>query len=495
MLKAVPLRARLLSVDSLVMLGVVLMELLAAYPWLEWFGGLPFKPWASTPISLPAAVAIILFPALATRLTLRGNISLVTARAAILAPSLLVTLALVVSGAGLDFAFNDPAWPGRALQNLPAVLAGLALGAYLLWRGIWSAGGNLDSRSVQVRMMGGIGGLTGLSLLWLLPGDDADTAGRLGPYVIGFFATGLLTAGLASYAGVEWEQGDKSPRAGAGVRRWLLIIASSVATLVLLGWLLAGALSFDLAARLAAPLGTAGEWLLMALVYAVAYPIGFLLTGFAWLLELFRSWFGGPPPPQNLGPPPDIDKWLKESQARSDQSGPLPVFEVLKWLLLALAAAGVVYLIVRAFRRSFYPADSQEVSEDRESLWSWHDLGSGLRAPLAGLVSRRRKATETLRMWNEDEGLPPDPRAVYARLLEEGQRAGRPRQAAETPLEYAGALGSLAGEERPGLEDITTAYVSYRYGDEGMGREELGQLRVIWLRLRDQLRGEGRKQG
>jgi hypothetical protein len=481
---------RLLTLDSLVLPGVVLMELLAAYPWLEWFASLPFRPVETLPLGLASALVIILFPTLAARLALQTRLSLGKARAAVLAPSLLLMLLLVRLGAGGGYGLGDPAWLDFARRNLPAVGAGLAMGIWLLWRGVSVGSAYFNVKSVQRLLLTGAATLAVLSLLWLITtGGDTSGAGQLRHYVLGFFAIGMLTSGVAGFANVDWPSGA-GHWSGPSFRHWLLVVSGTAGILILLGWLLAGALAFD-SAQLLAPLGVVAEWLLTALVYVIGYPVGFLLTGVAWVVALLRGWFGQQPLPTRPEAP-NIAKWLEESRARSGAAEPLVAFEVLKWLILALVIGAVIFLIVRAFRRSFYRADSGEVSEERQSLWSWRSLGDDLGAPfrrLAGL--RRRRAEGASPIWDEETGLPPDPRAVYARLLEEGRLAGQPRRETETPLEYILALGPLAGGEKPGLEEITASYMAYRYGGEAAGTDKLGRLRETWLRLRDRLRARG----
>lgn len=474
--------------DTFILLGVVLMEALAAYPWLLWFGGLPFRPWTASPISFPAALGVILFAAAAARLASRSRLSLAWARVVALVSGILFMLLLVWGQLGAGSALFDEGWWDVAVRNMAGVVAGLVLGAYLLWRGFAAGSAQLALRHLHRRLVVGFGCLALLCVLELTTGASAGLPGAMIPYIFAFFAAGLLAAGLANYAGIEWPGGEKTKPSIRAIRNWLLVVAGAVGLLLLLGWLAAAALSFDFAGWLGAPLGAAGEWLLKGLVFVIAYPIGFLLAGLAWVVQLLRSWFGASPPPANYQPP-DIAKWLEESRARSGEASTPVVFEALKWVLLALVIGAVIFLIARAIGRSVRALDNREFSETRESLWDWHDLRKSLDLSIRRPHARRRpEAGYGPPPWDEEREPPPDPRAVYARLLQESRRAGRARAASATPHEHSVFLADLAAGEKPALDEITSAYVACRYGGVNLSPEQLAELGRRWLGLREVMR-------
>jgi hypothetical protein len=77
-------------------------------------------------------------------------------------------------------------------------------------------------------------------------------------------------------------------------------------------------------------------------------------------------------------------------------------------------------------------------------------------------------------------------RRIYAELLELGEKLGKPRPQANTPLEYLPELLSIFPDLTQEITVITGAYLQVRYGEIPETPEELEQVESAWSRVHAQ---------
>jgi hypothetical protein len=77
-------------------------------------------------------------------------------------------------------------------------------------------------------------------------------------------------------------------------------------------------------------------------------------------------------------------------------------------------------------------------------------------------------------------------RRIYAELLELGEKLGKPRPQAHTPLEYLPDLISILPDLTKDLTIVTRAYMQIRYGEMPETPEDLEQVESAWARIRAQ---------
>jgi hypothetical protein len=77
-------------------------------------------------------------------------------------------------------------------------------------------------------------------------------------------------------------------------------------------------------------------------------------------------------------------------------------------------------------------------------------------------------------------------RRIYAELMILTQDMGKPRPAAQTPLEYLPALAALFPTAQDDLAAITQAYLQVRYGELPETRQEVEVVEKAWARVRAQ---------
>ncbi|WP_418791683.1 transglutaminase TgpA family protein [Phosphitispora sp. TUW77] len=74
-------------------------------------------------------------------------------------------------------------------------------------------------------------------------------------------------------------------------------------------------------------------------------------------------------------------------------------------------------------------------------------------------------------------------RDIYISLVEILNRKGYPKKHNQTPLEYAQDLSDKLPDDYSSIFTITNAYLVDKYGKRRLGREELEEVRAVWLDL------------
>jgi hypothetical protein len=79
-------------------------------------------------------------------------------------------------------------------------------------------------------------------------------------------------------------------------------------------------------------------------------------------------------------------------------------------------------------------------------------------------------------------------RRLYARMVHEAARRGRPRLPVQTPYDYLPQLRDAFPGAGPEVRRITDAYVAAHYGQVPDTEEELAAIRTAWEHVRAQPR-------
>jgi hypothetical protein len=477
----------------------ILMEVLWVYPWYAWISRWDVLEWPQPPMALGSAVALALAAEVMSHLSLARGWTPVRTLLLVL-PALAALLALLLR---LDlsgrYTLWDPDWARYAGDHTSLLLGGLALGAYLLWRGI-SVGRDSPSfddlyRKLQM-------GLTALVLLLIVvsitgASEIRQVLASTGFYVLGFFAAGLMALGLANFQSIQEEMLRREGTPGVLSQRWVSMLMGVVFAIVAIALIVASAFSFSLATLLLRPLGVLANWLYTALVYTVAFPLGVVAAVLAYVLRFLASLVGRGDPPDSFSAPTPVEvRRVMEGQ----ETGGIPPEAVLalKWGLLALVVMLVLLILASSLLKYWKAKDEEGVEEVSESLWSWEGFKADLRSFLSRLLSRFKRrerstampASSPLMLEQEDQAGGFTVREMYQRLLHEGRRAGLPRRHPETPHEYRGRLQASFGPAELELQAITEAYTAERYGRAATPDEQLGLLNHLWRRLRSVLRGQ-----
>ena len=481
----------------------VLMEALWAYPWFVWIGDWHVLNWPAPPLTLASAVLLPATAMLMSRAALARNWAPARTLSVVL-PVLLLQLGLIVRlNLGGGHALWDFGWWGYAVEQRAIIAGALAFGVYLLWRGI-SIG--METPSFEAIYRRFLFGLTALVLLLafmaMIPGADEPRRSleSTGFYVIGFLSIGLLSMGLVNLKTI-WDEMLRRDEASSAVsRRWFSMLLGVVFAVIAVSLVVAGAFSFNLATALLHPLRVLGDWLLTVFIYVVAFPLGVIASVLIYVFRFLASLLprGEPPQPLSIQGPAEMQRVV---EGQGTHSFPPEAALVLKWGLVALLVALVVFILARTLiRYSRGRRRDEEIEEVSESLWSWDGFKTDLRSFLSRLLGRfKRKrpvvpaaASPPLSIAREtDTGAVFTVRDIYRGLLWEARRSGVPRHQSETPSEYKGRLETSIESEDEAIQAITEAYIEERYGRMDASGERLSALNRSWRSLRSALRGQG----
>lgn len=217
-------------------------------------------------------------------------------------------------------------------------------------------------------------------------------------------------------------------------------------------------------------LGVAAQWL----VYLVAIPLIYLLNlVFTIVVQIARWLRGGAELTLPEVRSPSLQE-LGRSGAEGASAFPPVLLATIKWSLLGLAVAVVLYLLARVLwqRRM---ATLLAAGETRELVPAEGSLGEELASLLANLLPRRRSGAEAHGYRLPVGGdLLARVQRVYLAVLNVAARQGHPRPLWQTPSEYGLTLERLF----PGVDQkrLTVSFNQARYGGVAPEREAVEAL-------------------
>lgn len=482
-----------LNVDRLLVATAVFTEAFRAYPWLLLLSGLSIKGWTGPPISLLSTLAIITAVTVLLSVSLSRGLHLAEVRIATLSVGMILILFLTRLENGGGYSFWDLSWFQYASTIGTQLIASIAFGSLLMWRGITIGREELRSDYLYRNFAIGIASFVALTVIW------ATTLGRqsnqhlfatLVPYIVGYFFAALMGLGVANFISLRKGLSGKAKATDLFARRWLLILLGVVGGIVIIGSLIASGVSLNLVAMIIQPLSKAAGWLATGFLYVLGYPLGYLVEGIGWLIEVIVTWILSRLHTQPFQSP----EWSDfADNANKIQSGQVPqtLFNLIKLALFVALLAVVVYFLYRAINRYWKGNGEKGYDEINESLWSWSGFKGDLNSFLKGLGDRFRRSgthsTPPLACTITEPQLL-DVREVYRGLLWEGAASGHPKFASQTPYEYRSNLQNVVAGQRESIEAITNAYVRDRYGHIAPSDDEGMSLVRLWLSLRSAIR-------
>lgn len=282
-------------------------------------------------------------------------------------------------------------------------------------------------------------------LLLLLLGQGGGAEGAINGAAVPFFVAGLTAIALVQLqrAGQSEREFLRGP--------WLAVMLATVGSLALVS-LLTGLFPLGALNRLLAPVGELALLILDAIIYLIAFPIGWLLA------KLLSALLGGRH--IEMPKPANVASQAADQAQNAGHHGPVAAFFLVlfKFAALVLLAALIGYVIYRVFRRLRRPEPAAD--EVRESLGSAGRFGDELNALMQGLLGRFRR-----RPAQAEPSLSPGllrVRRLYLRALDRSEEIGVPRPLAATPSEFSPALaGALQTETARTLSD---RFAAARYG-------------------------------
>jgi hypothetical protein len=202
-------------------------------------------------------------------------------------------------------------------------------------------------------------------------------------------------------------------------------------------------------------------------------------------------------PPPEIQPPPVEDAIVQTS---------VPWLDMLKSIFFWIFFLGVMY-----FAFSQYLRQHEEILSGLRKIpgwkilarfWSW--LGKTIVGLKKGAVHVVDVGRNRLRALGEARRLVSrggyinlrrlNPRQkiyfYYLAFIRRGREQGFPRQPAQTPSEYAHTLDNALPVAEVDIDDLTEAFVEARYSRHAMGKEKADQVKMMWGRIKEALRGK-----
>ena len=342
-------------------------------------------------------------------------------------------------------------------------LVGMTL---LIWRGVSMARNPLTLAAVQFSFQLGLAStlLYGLFFAPMYPREAV-----FGLYL--YLFCGLTAMSLSRIANLSEVRGGRVPRFGLGWFTSILLAGLTIVGLaIFLGWAASGQIA-DWAVRIfIVVLGV-----LTALVLLILSPLflwmGQIVPLLADLLNDILERLRNIPGIEQAN---DIIERINEGLALL-----VPVVMagrglLLAGILLAVTAGVMLALYLRRIHRELVEEEASEHAEQDPNAITLQKLLQRMLKNARGI--RLRRPAQLLAAARI--------RQIYRQLMLLSQRMGMPRPPSSTPLEFLPQLTGLFPEEQAGLERITNAYVSVRYGAYPETSAEVAEIQAAWERIR-----------
>ncbi len=382
------------SVERLLTATAILAEVLRSYPWLILLSGLSISGWTGIPLSFLSALIIIAVVTIVLSVSLDRGLHLAEVRIATLSLGVLAILLLTRLENSGGVALWDLAWFDYASGKMVQLVASFGFGVFLVWRGIAISREELRTDNLYRSFAIGVASFVVLMVVWVTAlGLDAGRRmfGALVPYILGYFFVALMGIGISNFLSLRKGLAGKPKATDLFARRWLLLLLGIVLGIVVVGGIIASGLSLNLVTVILEPLNTLAGWLGIAFLYVVGYPLGYLVEGLSWIVQLIVNWLTSL---INAKPfeAPEFGEFA--DNANKLQSGQIPdgLFTIIKWAVLLAVLATVVYFLSRAIYRYWRANEDKGYEEINESLWSWAAFSGDLKAFLRSFGDRFRRA-------------------------------------------------------------------------------------------------------
>jgi hypothetical protein len=475
-------------------LAVILMEAFWVYPWLVWIGSWPAFSENRAALSLASVIIALAASLLVTRLTLRQKWPLGFQRAVIIGGGLVVILLVLGVDYRAGYGFLSGGWfthigqvLGTTFSNARTIVLALPALLYLWWRGIVLGQKTSDFRDVYRSFLLGMLSLVALIIIWQVSSASEKFSApgpEIGLDIMAFFFFGLLAIAI-THIYLMRRSMPKEEAALTTAKRWLPMMLGVVGGMILVGFGVASIFTNEFFELIGGWAGTAFNFLGKIFNY-ILIPLGYvfdwILRGLQFLVNLLR---GTPAPGQEGGNMSAGSPWPEVTGAEI----PPWVTEAVKWFVIAIIVALVIFILARAVSR-LRSRRHEEIEEIHESLLSWRGLQDDLRLFFNMMGNRFKGKPPARRPYKFDESASGrlDIREIFRHVLWEGSRSGLPRRRHETASEYSRRLQHEVPESGEPLSGITGLYEDVRYGEASVPEEKVDSANSLWQTLRGLIR-------
>ena len=360
---------------------------------------------------------------------------------------------------------------------------------YLWWRGIILGQATSFFRDVYRSFLLGIVALIVLIILWQISSgtENFEPPGPgIGLSVIAFFFFGLMAIAVSHLYAMRSSM-PKEEASLSSVRRWLPIMLGVVGGMAVVGFFVAGVFSEEIFASIGYGAGVFFSFLGKIFTY-ILIPFNYIFEGIFYVLQFFLELIRSD---QTFQPEGIGNMTIPGSQAVTQRDLPAAAVLAIKWLVIAIIAVAVIFILAKAISRFRARRAQEEIEEIHESLWSWRGLKDDLKL-LFGMMGKkfqRKRAPAAPGLYiDEDESRRLNVREIYRHLLREAARSGLARRHYETASEYAGRLEQAVPDSSEPVDRITDLYIDVRYGETSPPEEQVDNANGLWRTLRGLLR-------
>jgi hypothetical protein len=482
--------------DIVYPLLLVLMETFWVYPWLVWLGNLPLFAQTRPVLSLASVFFALAAACLAIRLFLRQKWSVRQVQAAIIGLGLVIIFLILSAEYSSGYGFLTGHWFayfGKAYRNIfthgVTLVFAFPVLLYLWWRGISLGQMTFDFKNIYRSFLLGIAALVFLIVIWQLSASSgylAKPGPDIGFDVMAVFFFGLLAIAVSHLYTIRSTM-PREEAALTSVWRWLPTMLIVIGGMIIVVFIIAGIFSPGFFTGVGHVFGIIFHFLGKIINY-ILIPLNYIFEAIVWVLRWIITRLRSNEPMQSNNSAnmsfSDFFSQIKTAEV------PAVLMLLMKWLVLAVIIAAVIFILARAVSRFRAQHAEEEIEEINESLFSWQGLGNDLRE-LLGMMGKRfqRVRSPPAPYPDDDETRRMDIREIYWHLLQEASLSGIARGSHETPGEYSQRLGPMVPNSHGPLMLLTDMYMSARYGEIKLPEEKLDSANGLWRTLRGLLRG------
>ena len=476
-------------------LAVILMESFWVYPWLVWIGAWPLFDEQRPALSLGAVIIVLVVSLALTRILLSQNWRIRIMQASVVGGGAVMVILTLGFEYNAGYTFLSAGWfahAGQLLENTfsePSTISvGLPVIVYLWWRGIILGQTTSYFRDIYRSFLLGMLALIVLIIIWQISSGSKGfnlPDMSVGIYVIVFFFFGLIAIAMSHLYQMRRSM-PKEEAALTSVKRWLPIMLGVVGGMAVVSFLIASVFSEEFFTSVGHGIGAFFGFLGNIFKYLLV-PLNYVFDGIFWLIRWFLNLVRTD---QEFEPEGFGGEGLFDFGDAAAKGLPEMLTVVIKWLVIIIIIAAVVFILAKAIERLRMRRPRDEFEEIHESLWSWQGLKDdlGLLLKMMGDRFRRKPGPVRPKGLSDDLSRRLDIREIYRHLLWEGARSGVPRRRHETTNEYSIRLEKAVPESGEQLDEITGMYVDVRYGETAIPEERVDNANVIWRTLRGLIR-------
>lgn len=474
-------------------LSVILMEAFWVSPWLTWIGNWPLFYEARPVLSLASVIIIIVLSLVITRVFSPKKWPLWKIQLTVIGSAVLTMLLVLAVEYSDGFTFLSAAWfshtgevLGKTFSHAGTISLAIPVIVYLWWRGITLGQSTSYFKDIYRNFLLGVVALVFLIIFWQISASSANftsPGAGMGVDVIAFFFFGLLAIAISHLYNMRRTMPKEEAKL-TSVWRWLPVMLGVIGAMIVIGFGVASAMSPEFINAVGTGAGVVFSFLGKILEY-ISIPFIYIAQGIVIAIMWFIRLLSGGQQQQTAEASGNLTPDWGETQTTQL---PEAVTSAIKWTVLAVVIALVIFFLARAITRYRARHAQDDIDEVRESIFSWRNFREDLKEMLRSLRRKPKPPKELGYQFEEDDARSLDVREIYRHMQWEAGRSGIPRRRYETAEEYAGRIKKFVPDGTKPLGSLTQMYENVRYGEEMASVDKEKDANSLWQALRGMIR-------